>query len=140
VAAAVAFGRAGQTATAGPDSPEVTARTAQYVGYDQSLALTPEQERTQAAALGEVPSPCCRDHTMARTCCPCTLSKTVSGLAKHLIVESRYEAAQVRAAILGWLRFADKDGFPGHACSRRDGCRRPFNQHGCGGMDGRRSS
>ena len=139
IGAAIALGRAGQTGTPGPESPEVEARTAEYASYDQSVILTPQQERERAEVLAGLPSPCCRNHTMAGTCCKCVLSKTISGLAKHLIAERDYDAAHVRAGVLEWLQRADKEGFPGHACSTREGCRRPFNQHGCGGMEGRRS-
>lgn len=126
----------GARAAGAADPPEVKARAASYLASDETVTLTLEQERTRTSALASLPSPCCKKHTLAEKCCSCTLAKTISGLTKQLIADEHAPAEEVTAAAKEWIAFADKDGFPGHACMNQLACHKPFRQHGCGGMGG----
>lgn len=114
---------------------DVEAQTAQFMEWEQSIRLTPEQEAVKKAALEALPAPCCGENSAYTCCCPCNLSRTVWGLSQHLIAERNYSALQVRGAVEDWLAFVNPAGFSGDVCARAGGCGRPFEKDGCGGMN-----
>ncbi|HZP40526.1 MAG TPA: hypothetical protein VFD84_03340 [Candidatus Binatia bacterium] len=62
----------------GPSSIEVVGGAAEarrFVAYYHTIPLTPEQERTKAAALESLKAPCCAQVSLATCCCPCNLAK-----------------------------------------------------------------
>lgn len=115
------------------DLADVPALTRAFLSYNQSISLSPAQERLRKEALGALPAPCCTDRSAYTCCCSCNLAKSVWGLSKHLIANEGLEASEVRAAAEGWFRSVNPDGFSGDACYT-GGCRRPFRRNGCGGM------
>ena len=113
---------------------EVRRQTLEFIAYDDSITLTPEQEAVKKEALSAIPAPCCSDNTAETCCCPCNMAKSIWGLTKHLIADEGYSAVQVRKAVEGWIEFINPAGFSGDVCYT-GGCRRPFHRNGCGGMD-----
>jgi len=109
-------------------------QTAEFIAADGSIALSPAQQRVMTEALSTMPAPCCSDYSMATCCCPCNLAKSAWGLSKILIAKHHQNAAQVRKAVSGWVRFVNPRGFSGDACFSDGGCNRAFNRNGCGGM------
>lgn len=105
-----------------------------FIDYYSSIHLTPEQERIKAKALYAIAAPCCKDYTMRTCCCPCNLAKSTWGLSNYLIAKRGYAAEQVTAAVTNWLAYVNPKGFTGDACFK-GGCKRPFKNNGCGGMD-----
>lgn len=114
---------------------DVEAQTHQFMEWEQSIQLTPEQEAVKKAALEALPAACCGENSAYTCCCPCNLSRTVWGLSQHLIAERGYSAVQVREAVQDWLAFINPDGFSGDVCPTRGGCQRSFADGGCGGMN-----
>jgi hypothetical protein len=113
---------------------DVAAQTKEFIGYDGSIHLTPEQEAIRVEALSALPAPCSSDNSAATCCCPCNMAKSVWGLSKYLITEKGADAAQVRQAAQDWFRFINPAGFSGDACYT-GGCNRAFKANGCAGMD-----
>lgn len=116
-----------------PAARDFRAEAAKYIGYYNSLRLTPEQEEIKNTALSRMPAPCCADNTMATCCCPCNMAKAVWGLSAHLIVEEGYDADRLEKTVRTWLADANPNGSSGKACYT-GGCTRSFDQDGCGGM------
>jgi hypothetical protein len=114
------------------DDPK--ALTKQFIAYNRSIRLTPEQERIKAAALSSMPAPCCSEFSLATCCCPCNLAKSAWGLAKHLIAERGYGVEQVKEAERRWIAAVNPGGFTGNVCAT-GGCNRSFENNGCGGMN-----
>ena len=108
--------------------------TERFIGYYQSIRLTPEQERVKVEALASIPAPCCSNNPLATCCCPCNMAKAAWGLSAWLITEKGYGVAQVQQAARDWLSAANPGGFTGDACDN-GGCTRPIRENGCGGMD-----
>lgn len=108
---------------------------AEFIAYDKSLTLTPEQSKVMNEALSSIPAPCCKEYSIATCCCPCNLAKSSWGLSKLLITRDHATAPQVNAAVREWLQFTNPRGYTGDACST-DGCDRAFDRNGCGGMNG----
>lgn len=108
--------------------------TERFIGYYQSIRLTPEQERVKVEALAAIPAPCCSDNPLATCCCPCNMAKAAWGLSAWLISEKSYSVVQVRQAARDWLAAANPGGFSGDSCYN-GGCTRPIRENGCGGMD-----
>ncbi|MFQ5527860.1 MAG: hypothetical protein ACE5GX_16580 [Thermoanaerobaculia bacterium] len=137
VFAVVAIGALLQDESAAVASPiefsDVKQQTREFIGYYNSIKLTPEQELIKRQALSKVPAPCCSDNSAYTCCCPCNMAKTWWGLSHHLIVDEGYGADGVRAAVEGWIDFINPKGFSGDACYK-GGCVRPFHRNGCGGM------
>ena len=113
---------------------DVAAQTREFIGYDGSIQLTPEQEAIRVEALSAIPAPCCSDNSAATCCCPCNMAKSVWGLSKYLITEKGADVAQVRQAAQDWFRFINPTGFSGDTCYI-GGCNRAFKDNGCGGMN-----
>lgn len=118
------------------DFNDVPTRAKEFIGYYHSISLTPEQQKLKERALGAIAAPCCKDYSILTCCCPCNLAKTVWGLAQHAIAKRGYDEAQLKKAVLGWLRAVNASGFSGTACYQ-GGCGKAFAANGCGGMDER---
>lgn len=112
---------------------DVRQQTAQFIAWEKSISLTPEQEAVKKAALEALPAPCCSDNTAYTCCCPCNMSLAIWGLSNHLIAERGWNAEQVRAKVVAWIEIINPDGFSGNVCYT-GGCNRPFAKNGCGGM------
>ena len=112
----------------------VRARAEQYIDYSNAIPLNTDQQRVKDEALRAIKAPCCSQYSMATCCCPCNLAKSVWGLSHHLIARKGYTALQVKKAVLQWLKDINPSGFTGNACFT-GGCKRPFAQDGCGGME-----
>lgn len=106
----------------------------EFIGYHNSIALTPEQEQIKSEALSAISAPCCSDNAISTCCCPCNLAKSVWGLSDFLIAKHNYSVNQVKEAVSEWIQFINKDGYSGNTCYKR-GCNLPFSEDGCGGMD-----
>jgi hypothetical protein len=108
-------------------------RAATFISYNESINLTPAQQKIMDEALSAIPAPCCAKFSIATCCCPCNLAKSSWGLSKYLIAEKQYSAPMVKKTILDWLHSSNPGGFTGDACFT-GGCNRPFAKNGCGGM------
>ena len=112
---------------------DVQSQTGQFMDWEQTIRLTPEQEAIKKQALGAMPAPCCSDNSAYTCCCPCNLSRTIWGLANYLIAEQGAGVKKVQAKTTEWVAFVNPEGFSGDVCYR-GGCPRPFKNNGCGGM------
>jgi hypothetical protein len=108
-------------------------QTQEFIGYESSIQLTPEQEAIKREALEALPAPCCSDNTAYTCCCPCNMSLSIWGLSHLLIARHGYDAEQVRAKVEEWVAAINPDGHSGDVCYK-GGCGRPFRHNGCGGM------
>jgi hypothetical protein len=113
---------------------DVKAQTQEFLGYEKSIRLTPEQEAIKREALTALPAPCCSDNTQYTCCCKCNFARTDWGLSNYLIARQGYDAAETRAKVSEWTRFINPAGYPGDTCYKGGGCARPFAKAGCGGM------
>src|SRR5688572_22555673 len=104
---------------------DVRAQTKEFLGYEKSIDLTPEQEAIKREALTPLPAPCCSDKSQHTCCCPCNMSRTVWGLANYLIARQGYDAIQTRAKVSEWTRFINPAGYPGDTCYKDGGCAKP---------------
>ncbi len=111
----------------------VQGQSRQFMGWEQTISLTPEQEAIKKQALGAMPAPCCSDNSAYTCCCPCNLSRTIWGLANYLIAEQGAGVKKVQDKTSEWVSFVNPKGFSGDVCYR-GGCPRPFKNNGCGGM------
>lgn len=112
---------------------DVGAQAREFMAYSRRIQLTADQETAKRKALSRMQAACCRDFSAYTCCCQCNLSRTVWGLANHLIAEKGLGAEQVSATVTEWLHFVNPAGFSGNACFN-GGCGRPFGKDGCGGM------
>lgn len=112
---------------------DVKAQSEEFIGYYNSIKLTPEQEKLKTDALSGLPAPCCSDQTMATCCCPCNHSKTVWGLSNYVISKLNYDKEKVRKTAADWIQYTHKNGSSGDACYKGK-CNAPFHEDGCGGM------
>ncbi len=126
--------KSGKSATQVLKFTDLKKQTREFMAYNKSIVLTPDQERIHKAALSALPAPCCSDETAYTCCCPCNMARAWWGLSKHLIVDMDYEEDAVREKVGEWFRFINPAGFTGDACYT-GGCTRPSNRNGCGGMD-----
>jgi len=133
VVAVIAYGLWVSTAEAGLEFTDVRSQAREFIGYYQSIQLTPEQEAVKKEALSALPAPCCSDNSAYTCCCPCNMAKTVWGLSHHLIADKGYDATQVKKAVEDWFAFINPDGFSGDVCYTGR-CNLPWAQGGCGGM------
>ena len=111
-------------------------QAAEFISYDRSIVLSPEQKKLMNEALSSIPAPCCAQYSIATCCCPCNLARSTWGLSKFLNANQNANAAQVRTAASAWLQFSNPGGYTGNACFTK-GCNRSFEKNGCGGMDDR---
>ena len=58
------LGQAGAATEAAkrPTFDDVKARTTEFIGWSNTIRLTPEQEKTKRQALGSIPAPCCAEY------------------------------------------------------------------------------
>lgn len=113
---------------------DARAQAVEFIDYYNSIKLTPEQERIKKAALSKIPAPCCAEFSIATCCCPCNLAKSVWGLSHYLIAKAGLGVDEVHRTAQDWMQFTNPDGYTGDAC-HKGGCKRPFHENGCGGMD-----
>jgi hypothetical protein len=113
---------------------DVRKQTAEFHRYEKTIELTPEQEKIYRAALDALPAPCCSDNTALTCCCPCNSARAWWGLAKHLVADLGYDAAQTKAKVAEWFRYINPSGWPGNTCYTQNGCSKPFKDGGCAGM------
>lgn len=106
----------------------------EFIRYERTIELTPEQEAIKKAALERTPAVCCDDYTAYTCCCNCNLSKSLWGLANYLIAVHGMNAEQVSEAAGRWIAFTNPSGYTGNACYT-GGCGRAPHANGCGGMD-----
>jgi hypothetical protein len=109
-------------------------QTRQFIEYERTIRLTPEQEAVKKEALSQIPAPCCSDNSAYTCCCPCNMAKAIWGMAAYLITEKDADAATVRKKTEEWVRLINPDGFPGDTCYTAGGCGKAFAHDGCGGM------
>jgi hypothetical protein len=109
-------------------------QTVEFLEYERTIKLTPEQQAVYREALDGLPAPCCSDNTALTCCCPCNAARAWWGLGKHLIANRGYDALETRAKVAEWFRFINPSGWSGNTCSTQGGCARPFDEGGCGGM------
>ena len=111
---------------------DTKAQAKQFIEWESSIQLTPEQEAIKKAALEPLPAACCDDNSAYTCCCPCNLSLTIWGLSNHLIANEGLNAEQVRAKVEEWMAHIAPNGFKGDACYT-GGCMKSFADGGCGG-------
>lgn len=104
-----------------------------FMAYNRSIQLTAPQEAIRTTALKAIPAPCCSKFSAATCCCECNLTRSIWGLAKHLITERGAGAEQVRQAVTAWIDTLNPGGYPGDTCFT-GGCNKAFKKSGCGGM------
>jgi hypothetical protein len=112
---------------------DVRAQTRQFMEWERTIQLTPEQESLKKAALGSIPAPCCSDNSAYTCCCPCNVSRTIWGLTNYMISEQEAGVDKIQAKVKEWVRFVNPAGYSGDTCYT-GGCPRPFKNNGCGGM------
>jgi hypothetical protein len=113
---------------------DVQKQTVEFIGYNTSITLTPEQQKIKDEALSAIPAPCCKDYSIKTCCCPCNMAKSVWGLANYLIVKQQFDLERLKQAVTEWLEFTNKNGYNGTACFEGR-CEKPFANDGCGGMN-----
>jgi hypothetical protein len=112
---------------------DVEKQTKEFIGYNQSIQLTADQEKIKKEALTAIAAPCCSDFTIATCCCPCNLAKSVWGLSNYLISKENYNATQLKTEVQAWIKFINTSGFSGNSCNMGQ-CGHAFKHDGCGGM------
>jgi hypothetical protein len=113
---------------------DADAQARQFMEWERTIRLSPEQEQVKKAALSSIPAPCCSDNSAYTCCCPCNMSRTIWGLANHMIARQGANAREVRAKAEEWIAFINPNGYDGKACYTGR-CPRPFREDGCGGMN-----
>ena len=112
---------------------DVASQSREYIGYYNSIHLSPHEESIKASALKSRPAACCIKSDAYTCCCTCNLSKTVWGLTNYAIATYHADADQVQEVVDGWLSFVNPAGYDGAACYRGE-CSRTGHEKGCGGM------
>ena len=112
---------------------DIRIQTPEFIGYYNSIKLTPEQEKLKKDVLSAIPAPCCTEYSIATCCCPCNLAKSVWGLSNYAIAKLDYDANKLKKAVNDWISFTHKNGFAGDSCSSGR-CGSSFAEDGCGGM------
>lgn len=132
----VALNRPSKASQQAEETMRSRERAEEYMAFNKSIILTPEQQTIYAKALSGLPAPCCSDRSALTCCCECNMARTWWGLSKHVIVDEGYGPEEVRTAVTEWFDSINPDGFTGDAC-HVGACARPFRNNGCGGMDER---
>ena len=112
---------------------DVKTQTQEFIGY-ADMSLAPEQQKIKDDVLSAIPTVCCKKFSMKTCCCPCNMAMTIWGLSNYMLVVKGADAAQLKTAVLDWVKFIGPAGYTGDACFT-GGCGRPFAKNGCGGMD-----
>ena len=134
LALGVGLGKAAAKSDAAIEFTDVEKQTQEFIQYNKTITLTPEQEAIKYEALADLPAPCCSDRSAYTCCCSCNMAQSWWGLSKHVIANGGYDAKQVREVVERWFAFINPDGFSGDSCYK-GGCARSFENNGCGGMD-----
>ncbi len=116
-----------------PAFRDVKAQTAEFMKY-ADMSLAPEQQAIKDEVLASIPTVCCKKFSMKTCCCPCNMAMTIWGLSNYMLVVKGANEAELKSAVLDWVRFIGPQGYTGDACFT-GGCGRPFAKNGCGGMD-----
>lgn len=116
-----------------PVFKDVKAQTLEFMRH-ADMSLAPEQQAIKDQVLASIPTVCCKKYSMKTCCCPCNMAMTIWGLSNYMLVVKGADAAELRSAVLAWVKFIGPKGYTGDACFTR-GCNRPFAKNGCGGMD-----
>lgn len=111
---------------------EGQART--FMEWERGIRLNREQEQIKRDALSAIPAPCCSDNSAYTCCCPCNMSRTIWGLANHMIARQGANAREVRAKAEEWIAYINPNSYDGKACYTGR-CPLPFREDGCGGMN-----
>src|SRR5215813_1226418 len=135
--ASLALERAASKGVAPMRLVDAASQSAEFIGYNRSIVLSPEQKQIRDKALAAMPAACCAKFSQATCCCPCNLAKTVWGLSNYMIANRNASAAEVQAAAKDWLKFVNPKGYTGDICDSPGGCGKTFSNNGCGGMDER---
>ena len=129
----------------------------QFIEWWYTLVPIVETDARYFDALSVLVAPCCDDNPAFKCCCEndegqaCNIIRSGKGLASHLIHDLDYDAEQVEANVLEWLRFARSDYYLAAELANRDidpalygltvegscyrsMCDTPISQGGCGGM------
>ena len=134
--ASITLDRAASAAPAHPVAfVDSASQTAEFIGYNRSIALNPDQKNLRDRALSALAAPCCSKFSAATCCCPCNLAKSIWGLSNYLIVERRAAEKEIQESVRAWLAFVGPKGFSGDVCDTAGGCGRTFSGNGCGGMN-----
>lgn len=141
ITAAVAALAISSAAAAPPSKPtpgkmvfkDVKTQTLEFIRY-ADMTLPPEMQKTKDDVLSSIPTVCCKKFSMKTCCCPCNMAMTIWGLSNYMLVQYGADAAQLKTAVLDWVKFVGPAGYTGDACFT-GGCTRPFAKNGCGGMD-----
>lgn len=112
---------------------DVEAQSREFMEWERTVKLTPQQEQVKKTALEAIPAPCCSDNSAYTCCCSCNISRTVWGLSNYMIAKQDAGAEAVRAKVNEWTAFINPNGYSGTTCYT-GGCARPFHKDGCGGM------
>jgi len=56
-------------------------QTREFMGWHETIKLTPRQEAVKKAALEALPAPCCSEYSAYTCCCECNISRTIWGLS-----------------------------------------------------------
>lgn len=131
--ALLGFGSSSATAADEIVFQDAEAQARQFIEWERTIHLNPDQERIKKAALSAIPAPCCSDNSAYTCCCPCNMSRTIWGLANHMIARQGADAAAVRVKAKEWIAYINPNGYDGKACYTGR-CPRPFREDGCGGM------
>ena len=118
----------------GPLFHDLQSQAETFISYFHDISLPPEEVQIRNEALSPISAPCCDSYSAATCCCVCNLARSIWGLSNYLIHEEKYSAEETGAAVIGWLKFTNPDGYSGNACFN-GGCGRPFSRDGCGGME-----
>ena len=113
---------------------DVEGQSREFMQWERTVKLTPEQEAVKKAALEAIPAPCCNDNSAYTCCCSCNVSRTIWGLSNYLIAKQSADAETVRNKVSEWIAFVNPAGYSGKICYT-GGCPRPFHKDGCGGMN-----
>lgn len=116
-----------------PVFKDVKTQTLEFMRYVE-MSLAPEQQKIKDEVLSAIPTVCCKKFSMKTCCCPCNMAMTIWGLSNYMLVAKGANAAELKTAVLDWVKFIGPAGYTGDACFT-GGCGRPFAKNGCGGMD-----
>ena len=113
---------------------DVKEQTRQFMEWEKTIRLTPQQEARKKEALSAIPAPCCSDNSAYTCCCACNVSRTIWGLTNHLITKQDASPEQIRAKVTEWVGFINPQGYKSGDTCYTAGCPRAFKHDGCGGM------
>jgi hypothetical protein len=113
---------------------DVEAQSREFMEWERTIKLTPDQEALKKVALEAIPAPCCSDNSAYTCCCSCNVSRTIWGLSNYMIAKQDAAPEAVREKVTEWVAFVNPAGYSGKTCYI-GGCPRPFHKDGCGGMN-----